>query len=278
MVELYHFWSSVCSVRCRMALEEKGVAWTSRYIDLFKFDQMKPEYLAINPGGVVPTLVHDGQPVRESTIINEYIDAAFAGPRLVPADPLKAARMREFIRQCEDGFDGIVKLTLVRYILPKLLNRWGREELIAQAARRPLKYYQDVHGRAVRGEIGEAELARARGMIDELLDVMERTLDPGPWIVGAEYSLADIAVAPYLFRLYALGAQQFWSKDRRPRVNDWYERIAARPAFRVAVSWPDESGGGYEEVGLRSQAVGVAAADRGGLRASDPSARAERRS
>ena len=48
-----------------MALEEKGVPWTSRYIDLFKFDQMKPEYLAINPKGVVPTLVHDGTPVRK---------------------------------------------------------------------------------------------------------------------------------------------------------------------------------------------------------------------
>ena len=79
MIELYHFWSSVCSVRCRMALEEKGVKWTSRYIDLFKFDQLKPDYLAINPDGVVPTLVHDGAPVRESTIINECIDAAFAG-------------------------------------------------------------------------------------------------------------------------------------------------------------------------------------------------------
>jgi glutathione S-transferase/GST-like protein len=48
-----------------MALEEKGVAWTSRYIDLFAFDQLQPEYLAINPKGVVPTLVHNGQPVRE---------------------------------------------------------------------------------------------------------------------------------------------------------------------------------------------------------------------
>jgi glutathione S-transferase len=72
-----------------MALEEKGVKWTSRYIDLFKFDQLKPEYLAINPDGVVPTLVHDGAPVRESTIINEYIDAAFEGPPLVPTYPLK---------------------------------------------------------------------------------------------------------------------------------------------------------------------------------------------
>src|SRR6202051_2560527 len=78
MIELYHFWSSVCSVRCRMALEKKGVKWTSRYIDLFKFDQLKPDYLALNPDGMVPTLVHDGAPVRESTIINEYVDAAFA--------------------------------------------------------------------------------------------------------------------------------------------------------------------------------------------------------
>ena len=75
-VELYHFWSLVCSVRCRMALEEKGLPWTSRYIGLFKFDQMRPEYLAINPRGMVPTLVHDGKPVGESSVINEYIDAA----------------------------------------------------------------------------------------------------------------------------------------------------------------------------------------------------------
>ena len=66
MVELYHFWSSVCSVRCRMALEEKGVKWTSKYIDLFKFDQLRPEYLKINPDGMVPTLVHNGEPIRES--------------------------------------------------------------------------------------------------------------------------------------------------------------------------------------------------------------------
>jgi len=252
MVELYHFWSSVCSVRCRMALEEKGVAWTSRYIDLFKFDQLKPDYLKINPDGIVPTLVHNGEPVRESTIINEYIDDAFPGPKLMPDDPLGRARMREFIRKCEDGFDGIVKLTIVKYILPKLRNRWGDAELIKQAARRPMRYYQDVHSRAVRGEIAEAELAVARGMIEELLDRVEATLDPGPWIVGSEFTLADIAVAPYMFRLSALGADQFWSKSRRPRVNEWYQRLSVRPAFQTAVFWPDESGGGYEEVGLRA--------------------------
>ena len=179
-VELYHFWSSVCSVRCRMALEEKGVPWTSRYIDLFKFDQMRPEYLAINPRGMVPTLVHDGKAVRESSVINEYIDAAFAGPALTPPDPLGAARMREFVFLCDEGFTAIAKLTLVKYILPKLRNRWSDDELRQQAARRPTKFYQDFHGRAVRGEITNDELATARGTIDELLDQLERTLAPGP--------------------------------------------------------------------------------------------------
>ncbi len=139
-VELYHFWSSVCSVRCRMALEEKGVPWTSRYIDLFKFDQMRPEYLAINPRGMVPTLVHDGKAVRESSVINEYIDAAFAGPALTPPDPLGAARMREFVFLCDEGFTAIAKLTLVKYILPKLRNRWSDDELRQQAARRPTRF------------------------------------------------------------------------------------------------------------------------------------------
>lgn len=252
MVELYHFWSSVCSVRCRMALEEKGVAWTSKYIDLFKLDQLQPNYLKINPDGVVPTLVHNGEPIRESTIINEYIDAAFPGPPLTPSDPLKAARMKEFIRKCESGFDAIVKLTMVKYILPKLRNRWSQEELLNYAARRPTRYYRDVHSRAVRNEIPESELLAAQATIDELLDWLEKILTPGHWIVGEQFTLADIAMGPYMFRLSALGADRFWSERHRHKVDNWYRRLSARPAYGKAVSWPDEDGGGYEEVGLRS--------------------------
>jgi glutathione S-transferase len=204
----------------------------------------------------VPTLVHDGEPIRESTIINEYIDAAFPGPPLTPADPLLQARMRETIRRSEDAFDAIVKLTMVKYILPKLKNRWGLDELLRQAARRPTRYLQDVHSRAVRGEITEAELGVARRTIEQLLDQLEATIVPGHWIIKGGLSLADITVAPYMFRLSALGSDQFWHSRLRPNVSDWYERLSARPAFRVAVLWPDESGGGYEEVGLQTSLAG----------------------
>ncbi len=232
-----------------MALEEKGVKWESRYIDLFTFDQLKPEYLAINPDGVVPTLVYNGNPIRESVIINEFINDAFPGLQLIPSAPLVAARMREFIRRCENTMGPIALLTYVKYILPKLRNRWSDEELRAQADRRPTKFLRDLHSRGIRGEISEQELSQAATDIETLLDSLERLLNPGPWIMGG-FSLADVTIAPYMFRLSALGQDQFWSVARRPRIHAWYQQLSARPAFQLAVSWPDESGGGYQEVGL----------------------------
>lgn len=251
-VELYHFWSSVCSVKARMALEEKGVAWTSRYIDLFAFDQMEPEYLALNPVGVVPTLVHDGEPVRESTIIVEYVDDAFDGPPLRPDDAMARARMREFIRLTDDKFPAIVFPTFVRYILPKLRNRWGEAELERQAERRPADFYKDVHGRGVRGEITDDEVARCHRTMESILDRMETMIEEsgGPWIMGGRITLADIAIAPFFFRLLALGREDMWAQAVRPRVGAWYAEIDRRDSYRTAVDWPDETGGGYEEVGL----------------------------
>jgi glutathione S-transferase len=266
MVELYHFWSSVCSVRVRMALEEKGVAWTSRYIDLFKFDQLQPGYLAINPSGVVPTLVHDGVPIGESLVIAEYIDEAFDGPALSPANPVNRARMREFIKACDDGFTAIVKLTMVKYIVPKLRRRWGEDVLLAHVEKRPSRYLKDMHGRALRGEIGDDELVACGETITALLDKVEDLLGSNEfepdaagqrWLVGA-FSLADICIAPYMYRLSALGAGAYWSATTRPNVAEWYARLSARPGFKVAAEWPDESGGGYEEVGLAAQALGHA--------------------
>ena len=72
--------------------------------------------------------------------------------------------------------------------------------------------------------------------------------------VSSQFTLADISVAPYMFCLAALGADQFLSRQRRPRVKAWYDNLAARPGFKTAVSWPDKSGGGYEEVGLCAKA------------------------
>ena len=74
MIDLYHHGSSVCAGKVRFALGEKNLAWQGHYLDILRGDQFAPEYQKLNPKAVVPTLVHDGNVIVESTIINEYID------------------------------------------------------------------------------------------------------------------------------------------------------------------------------------------------------------
>jgi glutathione S-transferase len=137
--------------------------------------------------------------------------------------------------------------------VPKWKNRWGEEELRRQAERRPLEFYRDFHRRGVKGEVGAEEIAACNARLEKLLDRMEAMLAKGPWLAGRDISLADIGVAPYLFRMLALGLDPMWAPSRRPRVGEWYARVSARPAYKTAVSWPDETGGGYEEVGLTTK-------------------------
>ncbi|MEQ8697093.1 MAG: glutathione S-transferase N-terminal domain-containing protein [Bauldia litoralis] len=92
MLKLFDFRNSVCCQKARIALSAKGLAWEEIEVDLFKSEQYDPEYLKLNPRGVVPTLVHDGRPVPESTLICEYLDEAFPEPPLTPPIPGRAPR------------------------------------------------------------------------------------------------------------------------------------------------------------------------------------------
>jgi glutathione S-transferase len=95
MIELYHHGSSVCAAKVRFALAEKGVPWQGHYIDILRGDQFDPAYLKLNPKAVVPTLVHDGEVIVESTVICEYLDEVFPDPPLKPATPRERATMRQ---------------------------------------------------------------------------------------------------------------------------------------------------------------------------------------
>ena len=103
MLTLYDFGNSVCCQKVRITLVEKGLTWEARKVDLFKTEQYDPEYLKLNPKGVVPTLVHDGTPVIESTLICEYLDDTFPDPPLMPKDPAGRARMRLWSKFVDEG-------------------------------------------------------------------------------------------------------------------------------------------------------------------------------
>jgi glutathione S-transferase len=81
MLTLYDFGNSVCCQKVRITMRAKGLAWEAVNVDLFKAEQYDPKYLKLNPKGIVPTLVHEGKSIIESTLICEYLDDTFPEAR-----------------------------------------------------------------------------------------------------------------------------------------------------------------------------------------------------
>lgn len=84
MIKLYHGTTSVCAIKVRLVPAEKGLDWEGEILNLQQGDQHMPEYLKLNPNGVIPTLVHDGNVIIESSIILGYLDEAFPDPPSTP--------------------------------------------------------------------------------------------------------------------------------------------------------------------------------------------------
>jgi ganglioside-induced differentiation-associated protein 1 len=84
-------------------MRAKNLEWEAIKVDLFKAEQYDTKYLKLNPKGIVPTLVHDGKPIIESTLICEYLDDTFPVPRLIPSDPWQRSRMRLWSKMVDEG-------------------------------------------------------------------------------------------------------------------------------------------------------------------------------
>ena len=116
MLELYHSGLTTCSKQVRHCLREKGLAYESRYVELWRYENLSPAYLALNPNGVVPTLVHDGTPIVNSFCINEYIEDAFPDPPLRPSDLEERARMRHWAWTADEIHLSLARLTHSRML------------------------------------------------------------------------------------------------------------------------------------------------------------------
>ena len=137
MLTLYHYWSSVCSQKVRFCLEEKGLEWESRHIDLFTFDHWQPHYLALNPKAVVPTLDHDGNVLIESNVIVEYLDDIFPGLSLSPVEPLAKSRMRLWLYDSEAIAHSNVNTASYNPRHAPRLARFSKEQLMETVSGHP---------------------------------------------------------------------------------------------------------------------------------------------
>jgi len=234
---LYHHGISVCSAKARMTLAEKGVEWEGRYVDIREGESHTPEYLRLNPKGVVPTLVHDGHTICESTVICEYVDDALAGPDLVPTEPAKRAAMRGWTKRFDEGlhFPTTVVLTFAIAGMPGLPAGFARHlpGTAMEPDERPVPN-ETLHDLLAKSGLSAAVVGASLRSFDRAIGDMQTTLQQSPWLVGDSPSLADIAFAPYLTRLNCLQLDWLW--EARPSVSDWFDRIRARPSYEEAVA------------------------------------------
>jgi len=230
-LELYHAPQSTCSQKVRIALAEKNLDWVDRRVNLAKNEQLRPEYLKLNPNGVVPTLVHDGCVVIDSSVILEYLDEVFPAPRLSPADPVRRAQMRAWMRFLEEVPTAAIRVPSFHLALATRFNVLDEAEFRkTEADVRPLR--KNFYRRMGPQGFSEADVAASLDELQRAVDRMEAALANGPWLLGEDYSLADIIVTPTIDRMNDLGLSEIWAQ--RPRVTAWYARMQARPAFKKA--------------------------------------------
>ena len=137
MLFLYHGATSVCAAKVRLVLAEKTLPWEGEVLDLQRGDQHRPDYRKLNPNSVVPTLVHDGRVVIESTLIIEYLDEAFADPPLMPADPYQRAIARLWMKKIDDYLHAACSTVTFAIAFRKFLLKKTPEELTADPTALP---------------------------------------------------------------------------------------------------------------------------------------------
>lgn len=236
MLELYHHGSSACAAKVRFALAEKRLDWVGHYVDILRGEQFAPRFVAINPKAVVPVLVVDGNVITESTVICEYLEDAFPEPPLYPHTPLERARVRAWTKAVDEELhpacSAITYIVSHRHTI--LRNGVGSFEQFMRngssegSAARALKWQWIQHGLAAPGAADKIRLYAG------YLQKMEDALRSSEWLVGSQFTMADVAMAPYVNRLAALAMDRLWRENRLPRVADWFERVRSRPSCEPA--------------------------------------------
>ena len=220
---LYHSVESTCAQKVRIVLAAKRLQWEEIRLNLRKGEQFATHYLKLNPKAVVPTLVHDGAVVRESSVINEYLEDSFPSPTLRPAAAALRAQMRLMVKTIDDEVHPAIGVLSYAVFLRHQMNEsMSAEQLlehfrkVADPARRERQ--QSTHQKG----LGAPAAAASAKVLKRFVEQLSIALDGRSWLVGSEFSLADAAALPYMVRAQALRLSPLW--DTYPGVAVWLER------------------------------------------------------
>jgi glutathione S-transferase len=240
-LKLYHAEPGANSLKSLIPLKEKGLEFESIYVDLHKFEQHQPWFVAINPEGQVPVLDHDGAIITHTTVINEYLEDAFPdAPPLRPADPIGKARMRFWNKFVDEQVMNFVSMHGWHRMVGVIARSIEAGEFEKLLERIPL-HEQREKWKTARSGFDEADLVNATRKIEVAVDKVEEALGKHQWLAGDMYTLADINFfshcGMYVDRMFP----EMDVAKRAPRMVDWRERMLARPGVQEALAMPDHT-------------------------------------
>ncbi|MBT3550010.1 MAG: glutathione S-transferase family protein [Rhodospirillaceae bacterium] len=239
MLKLYISPNSICTQKVLITLDEKSLDYEPVVINLFTNEQYDPAYLKLNPKGVVPTLVHDDHVIPESSLICEYLDEVFPEVPLVPVDAYQKTRMRMWSKLIDEQiFEATREISFSAHFRTRMQ---GMSEEQRQTR---FNNVGDPERTARYTEIFEKG-TDSHYMLESVADYekafkkMEADLGTGggPWLLGADYSLADINMIPYVGRLEFLNLLDIWLQER-PLTRAWWALALERPSTNAAIRAP----------------------------------------
>lgn len=230
VLTLYHNPISTCGQKVRLALAEKGLKYESRVIDWWKREHLSDWYLKLNPNGVVPTLVHDGEAVIDSSVICEYLDEAFPDKPIAPLTALGRAKMRAWMRYSEEVPTAAIRVPSFNRLFVKGIMSLGKDGFDELTSRLPLRkhFYRAMEEKGFPQQVYDQAIEK----LDQTLARMEQALADGRTFLLGEFSIADIVLIPTIVRMEDIKLDAMWTD--RPLVAAWYAAVQARPSFATA--------------------------------------------
>jgi glutathione S-transferase len=225
MLTLYRFTGATCAAKVLLALSEKAIAFEDKL--LTRADLSTDWYRKLNPNGVVPTIVHDGEVIVESSVILTYLEDAFGGKQLSPANPIHRARMYRWMKMADDLLNCLGTVSYAIY---------SRHNYVSKSQYERDKYYSSINDyqlresrrNAIEFGIHAPEIPDAVGNLMMLQHRMNEAASVSVYLAG-DYSLADISLTPFIYRLELLDL--LLSEDKAPSLHRWWHDICRRPSF-----------------------------------------------
>ncbi len=235
MLDVYTWEPNANSGKPLFCLHEKGAPFTYHYIDMGAHEHHAPPFLAINPDGTVPAIVHDGFTMTESTPAMEYIDEAFPGPALRPEDPYRRWQMRVLLR----FMDNVVAPSLAmiasnRLAAPRFVGR-DPAELKEKLDRIPLPERRATWEKLMFQGTPPEEIAESQRRVADAIGRFDAILAKEAWLAGESFSLADIGVFATFYGL-PLSMEDEVNDRATPHLMRWLRACHARPGLQAALA------------------------------------------